>query len=204
MEKLFWRTEKRKVSALKAYENNPRQITADMFEKLKKSIDELGYAELVAIDTDNVIVAGHMRVKALTELGRGEEEIEVRVPSRKLTEQEFKRYLVQSNKVTGSWNYDTLANIFEVQDLQEWGFTPAELGLDANGKNEVDKDKINESLDSYLEGDIKQIVLYYKADQYPRILERLETLLKDEKHGKDYSELFLNMLTHYENTGANK
>lgn len=153
MEKLSWTTEKRKVSALKAYENNPRTITAEMFEKLKGSINDLGYAELVAIDTDNTIVAGHMRVRALIELGRGEEEIEVRVPSRKMTEEEFKRYLVQSNKVVGTWNYETLANLFEIEDLTQWVFTPVELGLTADvGKDfgkankEITADEIRDGL----------------------------------------------------------
>ena len=141
MEKLIWTTQKRKVSELKAYEHNPRNITEEMFTKLKSSIDELGYAELIAIDTDNVIVAGHQRVRALIALGRVEEEIEVRVPSRKLTDKEFKRYLVQSNKVVGTWNYETLGNVFDAPDLIDWGFTQTELGLGTDSDEEEKPDE---------------------------------------------------------------
>jgi DNA modification methylase len=131
-----WTTEKRKVSDLKAYDNNPRQITDVMFEKLKDSINTLGYVELIAINTDNTIVAGHMRVKALIALGRGEEIVEVRVPERKLTKEEFEKYLLVSNKVTGAWDYDKLANCFDNEFLFDAGFEPSELGMDIDDSEE--------------------------------------------------------------------
>ena len=136
---LLWKTEKRKVSDLKAYDKNPRSISEDMFKKLKDSIESIGYVELVAIDKDNTIVAGHMRVKALIELGKGDEEIEVRVPVRKLTDEEFERYLIQSNKVTGSWDYNTLANVFDNDDLVSWGFSEVELGIGIDSEKDFSK-----------------------------------------------------------------
>ena len=62
-------------------------------------------------------------------LGRGEEEIDVRMPNRKLTEAEFKEYNLRSNKNTGEWNFDELANNFEVDDLLEWGFDEKDLKI---------------------------------------------------------------------------
>lgn len=200
---MTWKTEKRKVSDLKDYEANPRKMSADKFALLKKSIDELGYIELVAINADNTILAGHMRVRALRDLGRGDEEIEVRVPPRQLTKEEAERYLIESNKVTGDWDWDMLANSFEPEFLESHGFSPVELGMDPSGKENVDKDKINESLDSYLESDIKQIVLYFKGPEYQQILDRLEKLMKAQPDLKDYSELFLSMLEMYEGEAPN-
>ena len=126
-DKIVWRNETRKVSDLIPYAKNPRKIDDDKLRKLKASIDEVGYAEVIAIDTDNVIVAGHMRTRALRELGRGEEVVDVRVPNRKLSEKEFERYLIQSNKVTGEWDFDVLAAEFSQEDLEMYGFDDKEL-----------------------------------------------------------------------------
>jgi len=128
MSDLTWTTEQRQLSALKDFEHNPRQISDNDFEKLKKSLQDFGYAEIIAIDKDNTILAGHMRVKALKKLGyKGL--IDVRVPNRSLTEEERKKYVLISNRVSGDWDFDTLANCWDVEILLEIGFTPEELEL---------------------------------------------------------------------------
>ena len=108
---MIWKTEKRIVKDLVFFEENPRKISREKFLILVESIKNIGYAEIVAINTDNIICAGHMRVHALIELGMSDEEIEVRVPERKLTQKEFMTYLVASNKSTGEWDFNMLANI---------------------------------------------------------------------------------------------
>ena len=138
MDKLTWKTETRKLSELKGYGKNPRQISKDQFQHLLNSIEKFDYVELVAIDTDNTIVAGHMRVKALKKLRKGSETIEVRVPSRKLTEDEFKEYLVRSNQNTGEFDYDILANEFNPLDLLQWGFTEQQLLGEAKEGQEIE------------------------------------------------------------------
>ena len=129
MEKLTWNTEKRKISELKGYSKNPREISKGQFKQLLTSIEKFDYVELIAIDIDNTIIAGHMRVKALKKLNRGKEIIDVRVPSRKLSEEEFQEYLVRSNRNHGSFDADLLANAFEISDLLDWGFSMEELEL---------------------------------------------------------------------------
>ena len=70
---------------------------------------------------------GHQRLKILILLGRGEEEIEVRVANRELTDKEFQEYNIRSNRNLGSWDFDLLANAFDSADLVEWGFTEGEI-----------------------------------------------------------------------------
>lgn len=120
---LEWHTEKRKVADLVPYNYNPRKITPERLERLKRSLEKFNLAEVPAINTDNVIVAGHQRVKVLMDLGRGEEIIDVRVPNRELTEEEFKEYNITSNVSVGYWDIDILDQVFEDIDL-------ASLGLD--------------------------------------------------------------------------
>jgi len=121
-EKLSWHNEKRRVNDLVPNPENPRRMTEKQTEELKKSLERFNLAEIPAINTDNKIVAGHMRVATLQLLGRGSEEIDVRVPSRPLTEKEYKEYLLRSNQNRGDWDWDLLANNFEMEELLNAGF----------------------------------------------------------------------------------
>ena len=124
--KLEWRTEKRKVKDLKLFEGNPRQMSEKQAENLLTSLRKFNLVEIPAIDQKNRVIAGNMRVVALQKLGRENEEIPVRVPSRPLTEEEAREYLIRSNKNIGSWDYDLLAN-WDESLLTDAGFTDDEL-----------------------------------------------------------------------------
>jgi ParB-like chromosome segregation protein Spo0J len=139
LEPLVWHNETRRVSDLVPYPQNPRILTQDQAKHLKASLEQFNLVEVPAINTDNTIVAGHQRVNILSMLGRGNEEIDVRVPNRKLTEEEFQRYLLVSNKVTGDWNWDELLN-FPEEMLLDIGFTEDEL----SGESDDDEEKPKE------------------------------------------------------------
>lgn len=122
---LEWHTEKLKVKDLVPCNYNPRKITPERLEKLKNSLEKYNLAEIPAVNTDKVIIAGHQRVKVLMDLGRGDDLIDVRLPNRTLTDQEFKEYNVVSNISVGYWDVDILEECFADVDLLE-------LGLDIN------------------------------------------------------------------------
>ena len=123
---LNWKTEKRKVSDLKYFGGNPREMTEKQAGDLLKSIKKFNLVEIPAIDTNNRVIAGNMRIEALKKLGKENEVIDVRVPNRELTEEEAKEYLIRSNKNTGQWDFDLLAN-FNEDLLKEIGFESIEL-----------------------------------------------------------------------------
>lgn len=123
---LVWHTEKRTVNSLIPYEANPRMISDKQLEDLKKSFKLFNLVEIPAIDVDGRIVAGHQRLKVMQLLGRGDEEIDVRVPNRPLTSTEYDQYLLTSNAVTGDWDFEKL-KAFEVDFLLDIGFDADEL-----------------------------------------------------------------------------
>ena len=127
MDKVTWHTEKRRIKDLLPADNNPRKMSKEQAAQLKNSLGKFDYVELVAINTDNKIIAGHMRVKAMIQLGWGSKEVEVRVPSHTLSESECKEYLIRSNKNVGDWDQDELAQSWDANLLAEYGFTAAEL-----------------------------------------------------------------------------
>ncbi len=126
MKKLIWHTEKRTVDNLLPYSKNPRSITDKQMNDLKKSLRKFNLVELPAIDIDGKIIAGHQRVRALQILGRGKEEIEVRIPNRKLTQKEYDQYLITSNVVGGDWDFEKL-KAFNLDMLVDIGFDQSDL-----------------------------------------------------------------------------
>lgn len=126
MKSLIWTTEKRKVKDLIPYESNPRKLSDEQASKLKESLERFNLVEIPAIDIDDKILAGHQRVKIMLLLGRGEEEIDVRIPNRKLTQKEFEEYNLRSNANTGEWDFSLLSKLDE-SFLSEVGFSSEEL-----------------------------------------------------------------------------
>ena len=141
MNNLEWTTEKRKINDLVPHQNNPRKMSEKQVEDLKKSIEKFNLVEIPAIDTDNTILAGHQRLKIMQLIGRGDEVIDVRVPSRKLTDEERNEYLIRSNKNIGDWDFNLLAN-FDENLLLDVGFTNIELkksfGLSGEDEEQFD------------------------------------------------------------------
>ncbi|TXH00638.1 MAG: DNA methylase, partial [Candidatus Moraniibacteriota bacterium] len=123
MKKLSWTTVQKRVDDLIPQEINPRKITDKQLLDLKRSLKKFNLVEIPAVDSDGTILAGHQRIKALQFLGRGKELIDIRVPNRKLTEQEAKEYLIGSNKLGGDWDFDLLKS-FDFETLSFAGFDP--------------------------------------------------------------------------------
>ena len=142
-QKLEWRTERRKVKDLIRYEKNPRKLSATQLDGLKRSLKKFNVAELPCINTDGTLVAGNQRVLALSLLGRGEEEIEVRVPNRTLTDEEFKDYLLTSNRSGASWDFEKLAAEFNLDELLTAGFDSFDLSNIFDDNLEVEDDEID-------------------------------------------------------------
>lgn len=127
--KLQWRTERRKVSDLVPNDKNPRTISPKQMNDLKRSLKKFNVVELPVIDTDNRVVAGHQRLLALQLIGRGEEQISVRVPNRKLTRKEYDQYLLSSNRISGEWDWSKLAYNFDIADILVSGFEDPDLAM---------------------------------------------------------------------------
>lgn len=119
---LEWRTEIRRVTDLIPYDFNPRRLSESEKERLTKSLQKFNLVEIPVVDLDNVVIAGHQRLAILFELGRGDELIDVRVPNRKLTEDEFKEYNLRSNILNGEWDFEEIKDHFSGIDLAEIGF----------------------------------------------------------------------------------
>jgi len=107
-----WHTETRLLSELRNWEDNPRNISDEKFDELVSSVDDLGNFDPLIIDTDNTVIAGNQRLRALLKLG--EVDTAVSVPERKLTEDEIKKIGILSNRHSGEWDMEKLLNFEDV------------------------------------------------------------------------------------------
>ena len=129
MSEIKWNLKTYKINDLTDYYKNPRQLTEKQFNQLKKSLDKFGMIDkpIVNADSRNTIIGGHQRLNVL----RADkiDSVECWVPDHELDEKEVEELNIRLNKNTGEWDFNVLANEFELPDLVEWGFEPFELGV---------------------------------------------------------------------------
>lgn len=130
MSEIKWNLKTYKIADLTDYYKNPRQLNEKQFNQLKKSIDKFGMIDKPIINADkkNTIIGGHQRLHVIR--ADKSESVECWVPDRELDEKEVEELNIRLNKNTGEWDFDVLANSFEMDDLLEWGFSHDELQID--------------------------------------------------------------------------
>jgi len=121
-----------KINKVKANETNPRLIKDNKFKKLVTSIKE--FPEMlklrpIVVNKDMVVLGGNMRLKACKEAGLKEVYV---LKADDLTEEQQKEFIVKDNVGFGEWDWDILANEWDVDLLEEWG-------LEINIDNVIDK-----------------------------------------------------------------
>jgi DNA modification methylase len=110
--------EKKKISDLIPAPYNPRQSTAKQEKHLKESLEKFGLVEPIIFNKQTGwIVGGHFRVRELIKMGV--KEVECVIVD--LNEDDEMELNIRLNANTGSWDWDTLANDWEVVDLEAWG-----------------------------------------------------------------------------------
>lgn len=121
-ETITWQEASIKLSQLKEYADNPRKISKEMLDKLAAHIKEDGYHQRIIVDSDYTIIGGHQRKKALYMAGFDDEtEIEVLMPSRKLTLAEVDRLNIRDNLAFGEYDFDLLTERFDQEELLSFG-----------------------------------------------------------------------------------
>jgi site-specific DNA-methyltransferase (adenine-specific) len=140
-----------KISEIKPNPKNPRLIKDEKFKKLVKSIKDFPQMlELrpIVVDENNIILGGNMRFKALKEAGYTEVSI---VRANDLTSEQKDEFIVKDNVGFGEWDWDTLANEWEVDKLEEWGL---DLPVDLSVQEELEAEEDNYEIPNEINTDI--------------------------------------------------
>jgi len=129
------------VNDLILYINNPR-INDHAVDKVAASIKEFGFKNPILIDRENVIIAGHTRLKAAKKLGLKEVPV-IRVED--LTENQIKAFRIADNKTAELAEWDMKLLEIELEELEDMftGFSEEEKEVIFNA-NDVDIDSFFE------------------------------------------------------------
>lgn len=109
------------ITEIKSNPNNPRLIKDNKFKQLVKSIQDFPQMlELrpIVIDENNMVLGGNMRLKACHEAGLTDVPV---IHANNLSEEKKKEFIVKDNVGYGEWDWDDLANNWDVEELTEWG-----------------------------------------------------------------------------------
>jgi len=114
------------ISEVIPYENNPRK-NKKAVDVVAKSIKEFGFKVPIILDKNNVIVAGHTRLKAAIKLGLTEVPI---IWADDLNPEQVKAFRIMDNKSIeyASWDMELLKG--ELEFLKEKGFDLALTGFE--------------------------------------------------------------------------
>ena len=111
---------------LKPYANNAKIHTAEQIEQIKKSIEEFGFNDPIAIWHDNEIIEGHGRLLAVMEIDDIQEVPIIRLDD--LTDEERRAYMLAHNQLTMNTGFDFMLLEEELENLEidmgEFGFDP--------------------------------------------------------------------------------
>jgi hypothetical protein len=115
------------IKEIKENPNNPRKLSKDKYQKLLKSIQDLPqmleYRPIV-VNSDMVVLGGNMRLKALKELKYKEVPI---IIADELSEDQQKEFLIKDNLAYGQWDWDMIANEWDLPLLEDWGIDLPEI-----------------------------------------------------------------------------
>lgn len=122
------------VNDLVPYEKNPRKNDKAV-KAVANSIKEFGFKVPIIVDKNNVIVAGHTRLKAAIKLGL--EEVPCIIAD-DLTEDQIKAFRLADNKVGEIAEWDEAKLLIELQDIQ---MDMSQFEFDINLGKDVEDDE---------------------------------------------------------------
>ena len=137
------------IGTVKEYENNAKLHPAEQIQQIKESIRQFGNCDPIGVWHDpekgDVIVEGHGRLQALTEMGETEIPI-IRLDH--LTDEQRKAYALVHNKLTMNSDFDTDTLLSELDDILD--IDMSDFGFDSEM---LDEEQADISDDEYEEPD---------------------------------------------------
>ena len=183
---------------------------------IASAITELGTGRSILVDENNVIIAGNGTVQAAEKVGitkvriveaKSDEIIAVRRSD--LTSEEKRKMALYDNRTAELAKWDTealqeladggldLSNFFNNEELEELGRHVEHNVITDDEPIERDHDAFTQTANSYLNGTIRQIVLYFNPEHFEDVCSRLEVVM--EREGvTNHTEAFLKLLEYYE------
>ncbi len=125
-----------KIGLIKSNPNNPRIIKDEKFAKLVESIKsfpEMLKLRPIVVNEDMIVLGGNMRLKACKEAGLKVVPI---IKASDLTSEQQKEFIIKDNVGFGEWDYNMLANEWDVEQLTEWGLDIPDFKIEGEAEED--------------------------------------------------------------------
>ena len=169
--------EKINIKKIKPNSGNPRVIKDYKFKKLVRSIQnfpEMLDLRPIVVNEDKVVLGGNMRLRACQEAGL--EEVPI-IVAKDLNEAKQKEFVVKDDLNYGEWDWDMLANEFDLMELDTYG-------LDLNPTLFNDKDE--ESIKGVTDEKFNDYTIYFTNEQeldiWYEFLKKIRNDFKDQEN----------------------
>lgn len=182
--------EKLPIKALKPYEKNAKIHTPEQIDQIRKSIEDFGFNDPIAVDENNMVIEGHGRLMALKEMGWTDVEC-IRLVG--LTEEQKRAYILIHNKLTMNTGFDLDILPAELQsiegiDMSAFGFDlDFDFDFELEPEEEEDVETLIEAAESETAppkaklGDVYQLGAHRLMCGDSTSLQDVETLMNGEK-----------------------
>lgn len=214
------------INETKEYHKNPRKISKKQHELLESSLVEFGDLSGIIVNIRTGEIIGGNQRSAIFRKKDAEIEITERYTSPSDTgtmaigyvisngekyayrevdwdEKTAESANIRANKIGGQFDFDILANQFDIDILTESGFDDSELGFAKFHDLDTARDEndLAGGLETYLSNSIKQIVLYFNAQEYELIVKRLAIVGRDNGLESN-TDVIEHILKYYEDNNS--
>ena len=170
----------RNISDIIPADYNPRELTKKQYAEIKESIAKFGLVDALIVNIHptrkNILVGGHQRLQVIIDMGlKTAPCVEVN-----LDEKQEKELNIRLNKNQGQWNYDNLANFFDVDNLVDWGFDSKELNfsnvVELNDTMSAVDNEFSGEGDDFLPSQVRMVQLFLSSETEPIFRTQIEKL----------------------------
>lgn len=134
-----WIIQEVEIKKIKFNPKNPRQISTRQAHLLEKLMEKYGLIDKPILNLDLVLIGGHQRIRILKK--KKIKKVECWIAERQLEQHELDELCIGLNRNQGNFDFDILANEYEVTDLLNWGFDEKELlGICSEDADEEEKE----------------------------------------------------------------
>ena len=149
--------------------SNPRLIKDEKFAKLVKSLKdfpEMAKVRPIVVNKDMVVLGGNLRLKAMKEAGWKDAPVEVV----DWDEEKQKEFIIKDNVNFGEWDWNMIANEWDVEQVVEWGLYVPEFSPEVD-YSILDDENLDEQLNDMAGGVKKAIQIEFEPEHYEEAYE---------------------------------
>lgn len=158
------------IEKLVPYARNPR-INEHLVDEVAASIKEFGFQQNIVVDSEMVIVVGHVRYKAAQKLGLKEVPVNIMTG---MSKAKVRAYRIADNKLGEKSQWDNQLLHLEITELEEEGYDKSKTGFNDDELNSLRNSlhDLEDGIEGEEEGAVEEADTNATIGPYTFVIER--------------------------------